>query len=80
MHNSAMINLNVVEFAHREKVKKIFYSSSACMYPERNQVDPNNPNCKKILHIRQSLIVNMGGKNSLANVSISRQIEIITLI
>ena len=47
MHNSAMINLNVVEFAHREKVKKIFYSSSACMYPERNQVDPNNPNCKE---------------------------------
>jgi len=45
MHNSAMINLNVVEASVKAKVKKIFYSSSACMYPERNQMDPNNPNC-----------------------------------
>ena len=44
MHNSAMINLNVVEQSVQSKVKKIFYSSSACMYPERNQLDPNNPN------------------------------------
>ena len=47
MHNSAMINLNVVEASVKAKVKKIFYSSSACMYPERNQLDPNNPNCKE---------------------------------
>ena len=45
MHNSAMINLNIVEAAVKSKVGKIFYSSSACMYPERNQLDPNNPNC-----------------------------------
>jgi len=45
MHNSAMINLNVVESAIKVNVKKIFYSSSACMYPERNQLDPDNPNC-----------------------------------
>lgn len=45
MHNSAMINLNVAHEAVRKKVKKVFYSSSACMYPERNQLDPNNPNC-----------------------------------
>ena len=45
MHNSAMINLNVVEASVKAKVKKIFYSSSACMYPERNQMDPDNPNC-----------------------------------
>ncbi|MBA65340.1 MAG: NAD-dependent dehydratase [Candidatus Marinimicrobia bacterium] len=45
MHNSAMINLNVVEASVVSKVKKIFYSSSACMYPERNQMDPKNPNC-----------------------------------
>ncbi len=47
MHNSAMINLNVVEASVKANVKKIFYSSSACMYPERNQMDPNNPNCSE---------------------------------
>jgi GDP-D-mannose 3', 5'-epimerase len=45
MHNSAMINLNAADFAVQRKVKKIFYSSSACMYPAYNQVDPNNPKC-----------------------------------
>jgi nucleoside-diphosphate-sugar epimerase len=43
MHNSAQINLNVVQYA----VKKLFYSSSACMYPEHNQLDPENPNCEE---------------------------------
>lgn len=47
MHNSALINLNVVHYATVAKVKKIFYSSSACMYPEHNQLDPDNPNCKE---------------------------------
>ena len=47
MHNSAMINLNIVETSVKVAVKKIFYSSSACMYPERNQMDPENPNCKE---------------------------------
>lgn len=47
MHNSAMINLNVAFESVKKKVKKIFYSSSACMYPEFNQIDPNNPNCKE---------------------------------
>ena len=45
MHNSAMINLNVVHRAIEMKVAKIFYSSSACMYPEYNQMDPDNPKC-----------------------------------
>ncbi len=44
MHNSALINLNIVENAVKQKVGKIFYSSSACMYPAHNQKDPNNPN------------------------------------
>lgn len=45
MHNSAMINLNVVHEAVQKNVKKVFYSSSACIYPEYNQLDPANPNC-----------------------------------
>jgi len=47
MHNSAMINLNVAEWAVKHKVKRVFYSSSACMYPEHNQLDPTNPNCEE---------------------------------
>ena len=43
MHNSATINLNVAHEATLKKVKKLFYSSSACIYPERNQLDPDNP-------------------------------------
>ena len=45
MHNSATINLNVAFEASKMNVKRLFYSSSACMYPERNQLDPDNPNC-----------------------------------
>jgi GDP-D-mannose 3', 5'-epimerase len=47
MHNSAMINLNVALYAVKFGVKKLFYSSSACMYPEHNQLDPENPNCEE---------------------------------
>jgi len=43
MHNSATINLNVLEACRLNDVKKVFYSSSACMYPEHNQLDPDNP-------------------------------------
>jgi len=51
MHNSATINLNLLD-ALREKITsssitKVFYSSSACMYPEHNQLDPENPNCEE---------------------------------
>jgi nucleoside-diphosphate-sugar epimerase len=45
MYNSATINLNVLNAAHMRNNKRIFYSSSACMYPEYNQLDPDNPNC-----------------------------------
>ena len=45
MHNSALVNLNVAHECVKKKVKKVFYSSSACIYPEYNQLDPNNPNC-----------------------------------
>ena len=47
MHNSALINLNVLEACLRRNSKRIFYSSSACMYPEYNQLDPENPNCEE---------------------------------
>lgn len=47
MHNSALINLNVAYEASKKGVKRVFYSSSACMYPEHNQLDPNNPNCEE---------------------------------
>jgi GDP-D-mannose 3', 5'-epimerase len=47
MHNSATINLNMVHLSHKFGVKKIFYSSSACMYPEYNQLDPDNPKCSE---------------------------------
>ena len=45
MHNSALINLNVVERCLKTRVGRVFYSSSACIYPEYNQLDPDNPNC-----------------------------------
>ena len=44
MYNSAMINLNMVEACRLRNTKRIFYSSSACMYPEYNQMNPGDPN------------------------------------
>lgn len=47
MHNSAQINLNVAKVSTEKKVKTLFYSSSACMYPEYNQLDPQSPKCSE---------------------------------
>jgi GDP-D-mannose 3',5'-epimerase len=47
MHNSATINLNMAKLCQKYMVKKVFYSSSACIYPAYNQTDPNNPNCEE---------------------------------
>jgi GDP-D-mannose 3',5'-epimerase len=47
MHSSALINLNVAKECVSKKVSKVFYSSSACMYPEHNQLDSSNPNCEE---------------------------------
>jgi GDP-D-mannose 3',5'-epimerase len=45
MHNSALINLNTLQIGVEAGVKRFFYSSSACIYPEFNQMDPDNPVC-----------------------------------
>lgn len=47
MHNSAQINLNLSYYGQKAGIKKIFYSSSACIYPRRNQQDPDNPLCSE---------------------------------
>jgi nucleoside-diphosphate-sugar epimerase len=47
MYNSALINLNMIEACYRRNVKRIFYSSSACVYPLYNQQDPENPICSE---------------------------------
>jgi nucleoside-diphosphate-sugar epimerase len=47
MHDSALINLNVAHEAVKKNIKKLFWSSSACVYNEDNQTDPNNPNCEE---------------------------------
>ena len=47
MYNSATINLNILNALKKNKKTKIFYSSSACIYPEYNQLDPQNPECKE---------------------------------
>ncbi|MBN1547837.1 MAG: NAD-dependent epimerase/dehydratase family protein [Syntrophaceae bacterium] len=45
MHNSGQINLNMLDACSKRNVKRIFYSSSVCVYPEYNQMEPDNPNC-----------------------------------
>jgi GDP-D-mannose 3',5'-epimerase len=47
MHNSCLINLNVLKVCSIKNIKKIFYSSSACVYPEYNQLDSDNPKCSE---------------------------------
>lgn len=47
MHNSATINLNILDICHKRNIKRVFYSSSACIYPEYNQLDPDNPMCEE---------------------------------
>ncbi len=47
MHNSGTINLNVLDACRRRLVRRVFYSSSACIYPAYNQLDPDSPNCEE---------------------------------
>jgi GDP-D-mannose 3', 5'-epimerase len=48
MYNSAIINLNIAQVCYQRNITNIFYSSSACIYPEYNQLDPDNPNCSEL--------------------------------
>lgn len=45
MHNSALINLNVLNTCAQKNLRRVFYASSACIYPMYNQLEPDNPNC-----------------------------------
>ena len=71
MHNSVSINLNVLEEQRKlnERTEanktKIFYSGSACMYPEHNQLDPTTPTAVKNLHTLRTLIPSTVGKTLL---------------
>lgn len=47
MYNSGLINLNILKACLNRNIKRIFYSSSACIYPRYNQTDPLNPNCRE---------------------------------
>ncbi len=47
MHNSVLCNLNILEEIKNNRINKVFYSSSACIYPEYNQMDPENPKCSE---------------------------------
>jgi len=47
VHNSMMINLNVLNIGSRLKVKKFFFASSACVYNEHNQLNPDTPICEE---------------------------------
>ncbi len=47
MHNSALINLNMLDACYRRNIRTVVYSSSACIYPEYNQLEPDNPDCSE---------------------------------
>ena len=67
MHNSATINLNILDLASKRNCHRIFYSSSACMYPAHNQENTNKPVTAKTARIRPIQIANTAGKNCSAS-------------
>lgn len=80
MHNSALINLNVAKECVVKGVKRVFYSSSACMYPEHNQLDPQNPNCDESSAYPANPDSEYGWKSFLVSDFTSRSIETICLM
>jgi GDP-D-mannose dehydratase len=71
MHNSATINLNMLDALARSGVGRVFYSSSACIYPERNQTDPDNPNCAEDSAYPAAPDTNTAGRSCSASASTS---------
>ena len=66
MHNSCLININLLRGVIRDldtKNLKIFYSSSACIYPEEIQTSNKILALRKLMLIQPIQILNMGGKN-----------------
>ena len=76
MHNSATINLNMVDACRRRNIRRVFYSSSACMYPAYNQEDPENPNCAEGSAYPAAPDSEYGWRSFLASGFISRSIVI----
>ena len=71
MHNSATINLNVLDICYRRTIRTIFYSSSACMYPAYNQEDPDNPDARRTPPIRLRRTASTAGRSCSASGCIS---------
>ena len=71
MHNSATINLNILDACRKRDISTIFYSSSACAYPAYNQMDPDNPKCTEDPPIRRRRTVNMAGRSCSASACIA---------
>ena len=75
MHNSALINLNVLEACVAQGIKRVFYSSSACIQSIINSI-LIIPIVKRVVPTQRIQIVNMGGRNYFQKDYISRSIEI----
>jgi nucleoside-diphosphate-sugar epimerase len=66
LRDSTIIDLHVLSNCLKHRTQRIFFASSACVYPRRNQLDPNNPICVRIASIRRTLTANMAGRSSLS--------------
>ena len=67
MHNSSKINLNMAEMAVKHAIGRVFYSSSACMYPSTTSWTQIIPTARNLQLIRPLLIPNMAGKSCLVS-------------
>ena len=78
--NSALININILNACLLKNNTRIFYSSSACIYPAHNQNDPNNPNCEESSDIQPPPIASMVGKSYFPRDCICRMLATIILM